>query len=290
MSDKKKYDLAIMNPPYDKGLHLKILEKVIPACNEVFNISPIRWLQDPLAKYKKNSDYIEYEHSIAEHIKEIIGLTIKDTQNLFGADTLFTSDLAIYCIDNKKHNFYSQFSTNKIIDKVFAQSKEFVEDNIETNASDGWRVRIPELRPLTGTSLNAPSFENAKLYLLHRELSYIFFNGKQKGKHWGQVKLSKGRKERTETEKLDRSIKFSSEEEAINFENSTKTVFYKYIYQSLKINQHSPKHLPFMSDYTKPWDNKRFCDYFNITGYIDDEHAEPNSEWEEILTTMEKYK
>ena len=36
-------------------------------------------------------------------------------------------------------------------------------------------------------------------------------------------------------------------------------------------------------------DDKRFCEYFNITGYIDDDHAEPNSEWETILNTMKEY-
>ena len=33
-----------------------------------------------------------------------------------------------------------------------------------------------------------------------------------------------------------------------------------------------------------------FCEYFGITGYIDDDHAEPDSEWEIILKTMEEYK
>ena len=52
-----KFDVAIMNPPYDKNLHLKILEKVIPIADNVVNISPVRWLFDPLAEYKKQSDY-----------------------------------------------------------------------------------------------------------------------------------------------------------------------------------------------------------------------------------------
>ena len=30
--------------------------------------------------------------------------------------------------------------------------------------------------------------------------------------------------------------------------------------------------------------------YKEITGYIDDDHAEPDSEWEIILKTMEEYK
>ena len=42
-----------MNPPYSRNLHLKILEAVIPVADKVVNISPVRWLQDPFAKYKK---------------------------------------------------------------------------------------------------------------------------------------------------------------------------------------------------------------------------------------------
>ena len=30
--------------------------------------------------------------------------------------------------------------------------------------------------------------------------------------------------------------------------------------------------------------------YKEITGYIDDDHAEPDSEWEIILKTMKEYK
>ena len=49
------------------------------------------------------------------------------------------------------------------------------------------------------------------------------------------------------------------------------------------------KFLPYMQDYTQPWDDKRFCEYFGITGYISDTEAEPNSEWEIILNTMKEY-
>lgn len=60
----------------------------------------------------------------------------------------------------------------------------------------------------------------------------------------------------------------------------------RYFAKLVRFNQRVPwQFVPYL-DYTQPWDDKRFCDYFNITGYIDDEHAEPNSEWETILNTM----
>src|SRR5574344_1487517 len=40
LANMPKFDVAIMNPPYDGNLHLKIIEKVIPIADKVINISP----------------------------------------------------------------------------------------------------------------------------------------------------------------------------------------------------------------------------------------------------------
>ena len=53
-----KFDVAIMNPPYDGNLHLKILEKVISIADKVVNISPIDWLMNPYG----GSVYNQYKH------------------------------------------------------------------------------------------------------------------------------------------------------------------------------------------------------------------------------------
>ena len=46
-----------MNAPYSGNLHLKILSYIMSLYSgaDIVNLSPIKWLQDPLAKYKKNS-------------------------------------------------------------------------------------------------------------------------------------------------------------------------------------------------------------------------------------------
>lgn len=51
-----KFDHIIMNPPYCRNLHLKILNEAICYSDDIVNLSPIRWLQDPLAERKRNSD------------------------------------------------------------------------------------------------------------------------------------------------------------------------------------------------------------------------------------------
>lgn len=87
------------------------------------------------------------------------------------------------------------------------------------------------------------------------------------------------------TSDLTCSIRFDHEVDARNFLESTATVFYKYIHHHLIIGQGavSNDRLLWMQDYSQPWTDERFCEFFNITGYIDDNTAEPGSEWEMIL-------
>ena len=65
-----KFDHIIMNPPYCRNLHLKILNEAINNSDDIVNLSPIRWLQDPLAEYKRNSDFKKYKE-IRERIESI---------------------------------------------------------------------------------------------------------------------------------------------------------------------------------------------------------------------------
>ena len=110
-----KFDIAIMNPPYDGNLHLKILEKVIPIANKVINISPIRWLQDPLAKYKKNSDYIEFENSISKKIDDIEIVKSEVANKLFN---ISFGDLGIYKISNGGFK-YDFAQNNSLVNKFY---------------------------------------------------------------------------------------------------------------------------------------------------------------------------
>lgn len=69
-----KFDCIIMNPPYQRNLHLKILAEAIKHLKDdgtCVNLSPVRWLQDPLAKYKKNCDLKRFEESVAKHIESL---------------------------------------------------------------------------------------------------------------------------------------------------------------------------------------------------------------------------
>ena len=67
-------------------------------------------------------------------------------------------------------------------------------------------------------------------------------------------------------DKEQKEVYFKTKEEAINFFESIKTTFCKYLrklgcYGSGDFNGG----LPFMDDYTTPWTTDRFCKYFNIS-------------------------
>ena len=288
MNEKKKFDCIIMNPPYDKNLHLKILEKVIPVADKVVNVSPIRWLQDPLAKYKRNSDYKRYEDTISKMIESLEVVEREKAAEIFNIRQ--ESDLGILMIGRGGFD-YVAFSSNPIIEKMLSKSDCFLSNVMESNNSEGWRVKLVDLKPLNAGSNGKKGTAGwyNRYILLHQNKSWVYKDGYQAGKHWSAYNGTSGCKVFTEDDKMPASIKFDTKVEAENFENSTKTMFYKYLVFSMKMNSHTPfTGLPFMKGYTQPWTDKRFCEYFGITGYIDDEHAEPDSEWETILNTMKE--
>lgn len=271
-----KFDVAIMNPPYDGNLHLKILEKVISIADKVVNISPIRWLQDPLAKYKKRSDYKKFEDTISKKIKELDIIDAVKACNLFNAEMAI--DLGIYTINNIGGFDYNKFSSNKLIDTFYNNNKFPVFDEMQQM---GWRVRIPYITSGGGGHNKIKTRSLGKLL--------YFYNGKKDGKFWYEF-YNRNQFTKISSE-IPRSILFSTENECKNFINSLSTKTGSYFMQKIlvDVNVHQETIL-WVEDYTQPWTDKRFCEYFGITGYIDDDHAEPDSEWETILKTIEEYK
>ena len=104
------FDKIIMNPPYDRSLHLKILRQVMNKADEVVNLSPIRWLSDELAEYKKTSEYNKFA-DIRNRISNLEVIKSVDAENAFGIALPF--DLGIYYITPTITNY--SFSKNRIV-------------------------------------------------------------------------------------------------------------------------------------------------------------------------------
>ena len=259
----KKFDIVLMNPPYNKSMHLKFIRKVLNISNKVINISPIRWLTDPFAQYKR-STLKQYE-DVAKHIESVE--SFKNNNTLF--DIAIYSNLGIYKLSNEETNFdYNNFwktqKTNiqiSIIEKICFGYEKYLSDVVEHNTNDGIRVLIAGIGGDRGA---LPTY---------KDIIYAI-DGKVDVEDWTKKKNFGGyiKKEGT---KIPNSIKFNTKEEAINFYNSYKNFKPLKGLCKLTIQQQNIQldRLPFFDNYSKPITEEWFKKHFNLT---DEEMKELN--------------
>ena len=114
------FDCCIMNPPYDKSLHLKIIAEILPHCDKVVNISPCRWLEDPLARYKSNSEYKKFEDKVSKKIEDLVIVEADVANELFDIDH---TDLGIYTLGNGGYDYSKLSEMDSITRKIFEKCK-----------------------------------------------------------------------------------------------------------------------------------------------------------------------
>ena len=250
-----KFDCIIMNPPYNRNLHLKILNESIHHSDDIVNLSPIRWLQDPLAEYKRNSDFKRFTE-IRERIESIDIIPLSEAQKAFSIEIF--SDLGVYHINKDggfdTSNFWKLTRTPAqvmMLSKLM-YLKDSIADHIEKNKRDSIRV------PLTDIGGNR-GYRN-----VYKELAYVI-DGQKNGVDWTKCK-NMGGYEKPEGCPLPLSIKFNTTTEAQNFYDSFFTRFYTWLCNITKMNQNlAPKLLPWLDDYTHPWTDDDLYKYFNLS-------------------------
>ena len=216
-----KFDICLMNPPYDKSLHLKFLEKAISISDNVVSVQPIRWLEETVGRFNKSSAYKKYEDSISKHISDLEVITAEEAKRIF--NILLPANVGIYvCNDNGGYD-YSSLGMNSIMNTVV----DYIINNlcnIEENKKDGYRVRVPSIvgGGKTGGSGERPPHLTG-LYLKN----IVFKDGKKDGKWWYEYYM---RNQYSKTsEEITTSIKFNTEKEAENFIKSFNTDFASYV-------------------------------------------------------------
>ena len=226
----KKFDIAIMNPPYDRNLHLKILAAVIPHAEKTVNISPCRWLQDPFAPYSTRSDYCKFEESISKKIESLDVIPAKDASRMFGAE--FYSDIGIYSCSEK--GGYDYHHNDSLITKI-----------IERTIEISWKQYIDNDLPY---KLNIGLFggdgHGFGLYYITRKT------------YEGQLDCASD----------GFTFSFSTEEERKNFYDCYNHPFMKWHMSLWKADMHIyPTKVPYFGDYTHPWDYADFFAWFDLT-------------------------
>lgn len=263
-----KFDCIIMNPPYQRNLHLKILEKAITKLKDensvCVNLSPIRWLQDPLAKYKKRSDYNKFENSICKYLNNIDVITKLDAQKCFPF-TVMGSDLGVYVCNFKGGFDYTSLIDNFLL-KIFEKQPSHIV--FDVNKNDGIRVRFPLI------CNNGGSGTGRKVEMANFGKMIWFENGKRDGKWWYDWYMHNQYTKTTEA--IPYSVKFNSKIEADNFCKQFNTKFCKVYTHLMKCNVTvTPEIVLWLGDAINPrtglkgyegeWTDEDFYQFFNIT-------------------------
>ena len=270
-----KFDCIIMNPPYQRNLHLKILAESIKHLKDdgtCVNLSPILWIEDPHAHMKQKSNLFKFKTSIIDKCYKLEVIDRHSANKQF--DIGLYSNLGIYaCKKTAKGidslNFWKRNFEDwevKLFEKVYAM-KCHLADKCDNDKRDGIRVPIAFIAGNRGT------------LPIYKDIAYVIDGYNKDGIDWTKCK-NNGGYEKKEGIPIPVSIKFNTENEAQNFYDSWKTTFNRWLSRRFLFDQHIQlQFLPWMEDYTKPWNDIRFYKYFDIT----------SEEQKAIEKMMEKY-
>ena len=257
-----KFDCIIMNPPYQRNLHLKILAEAIKHLKDdksvCVNLSPILWIEDPHAHMKQKSNLFKFRTSIIDkcYKLEVIDKHLANEQFNIG----LYSNLGIYaCKKTAKGidslNFWKRNFEDweiKLFDKIYAMPTH-IANKCDNDKRDGIRVPIAFIAGNRGT------------LPIYKDIVYVTDGYNKNGIDWTKCK-NNGGYEKKEGIPIPFSIKFNTENEAQNFYDSWNTTFSKWLSRRFLFDQHIQlQFLPWMEDYSKPWDDARFYKFFNIT-------------------------
>lgn len=267
-----KFDCIVMNPPYQKNLHLKVLAEAIKHLKDdgvCVNLSPCEWLIDTLNEVKKNSTYNTYKTSILKYLEsfEIIDAIIGN--QLFNIGLM--TDLGIYtckktcnAIDASKIKW---LKVNKqIFDKLIITTKQQFPDIVKYDESN-YRFFVP-------LKLIANPYRTTAFNICTSTFQWLVDGKLPNGNAW-QTGIYKS-KSMNDTKQLY-GLVFDDENSAKNFYNSTYTKCFKYANMLVKrFNQHvNVTYLPWLGDainprtgkkgYTGEWTNDDLYKFFNIT-------------------------
>ena len=268
------FDKIIMNPPYCRNLHLKILEQAISLLKDdgiCINLSPIRWLQDPLAELKSNSDYKTFGDSIVKKITSLKVIKNNEAREMFSIEV--NEALGIYTLGTNNVEYYLSFR-NTIEDFFF--QKVLKPTYIGTYES------VLKYRTKEGSPNYSDYF--VRLPKFHSNVNSIeWYDPISRNIEVSMNLPCKGT--------CDATINFDSKDKAINFWKSMQTCFYRYICYKAKVSQRVPYSvIPYLGSVENPrthkigyeseWTDKDFYEYFGIT----------EQEQKEIEETMKPYK
>ena len=249
-----KFDCIIMNPPYQRNLHLKILAEAIKHLKDdgaCVNLSPCEWLIDTLNEVKKNSAYNAYKTTILDYLENFTLIDAMVGNSLFNIGLM--TDLGLYvckkecnAIDASKIKWLK--SNKQLFDKLVNTSTRQFPDVVKYDEARH-RVFVP-------LKLIANPYRTTAFNICTSTFQWIVDGKLPNGNAW-QTGIYKS-KSMNESKQLY-GLAFDDEEHAKNFYKSTYTRCFKYANMLVKrFNQHvNVTFLPWLGDAINPRTGKK---------------------------------
>ena len=199
--------------------------------DDIVNLSPIRWLQDPLAEYKKNSDYKKYTDIIAR-ISSVDIINSSESNNLFG---ISFGDLGVSHITSSGGFDIGQLRKKSPLLKVVEYNgKTFM----DVATPEGYNDKYSGLFGVINSHYGNISEFISDDFNLFIEPRY------------------------TNTNKV---LWFKSEDERKNCFGYLTSKFMKMYARFIRVNQRVPwQFVPYL-DFSHPWTDQMLYDYFGLT-------------------------
>lgn len=262
-----KFDVCVMNPPYDGTLHLQILEEVLSFCSKVVNISPANQMFAAKRLLKEHS-YVAKSKHLKNNISSVQFVSASDASKVF--DAALAGPLMFISYDKTKTGL------NYLDYNILPQKLRSIFDKT---------IRACYERKLPNLADEINKETNKRYVLPCPEV-----HGNQNCKDWAEITSADYTKALNVNTRFRLHVSFDTEQERLNCYNAWHTQLHQWIHSLIKAdNFNYYGHLPWFNDYTQPWTNRRICEFFNITGYVDDNTAKPGSEWEIILNEIQPY-
>ena len=235
-----KFDCIIMNPPYQRNLHLKILAEAIKHLKDeksiCVNLSPAGWL----GKYSYfSSKFLDYRKLFNGYVKNIDIIDHRTSNDMFGLGNQI-ENLGVYAlmkdkdennIDLLKYGFKDDAEFNLLTKILKPKAGKLV-----------WRNKV-------FTKFNPPIAKYE-----------ICLNQWSRGKKFIDACIQKKNKRILVAQ-------FETEDEKQNFLSSLTTNFMEWHYRTIISAGDYKIHIyGFMMDtYKEPWTDERFYEFFNLT-------------------------
>ena len=237
-----KFDCIIMNPPYQKNLHLKILAEAIKHLKDdesvCVNLSPDNWITNPFKMFEKEKLKREAPIKIGKYVASYESISAEDFNNLFGISNYF--GVGIVTLGTKETGFdCSKWnSTNELLLKILEKT-----------------YKMPSLRSKFSRRVNNTKFVPVRRRT-HKTYNYCEMDS-------NDIDAKDG-------------ILFDTEVEALNFKKSIiDTWFYKWLDTTEWNGSENSAEVPFLGDainprtglkgYTGEWTDDDLALYFRIT-------------------------